>query len=240
MTLPAIHETRVERPIIRPALRGSCCRSWATYLVAVSPIPNPANVANMPTLLWMMPSSPKATLPSIRATGMDARRVTPCETKDPTMSQEAPVSRRVPTGEARIRCRYGRRTAGQVGAATQLNATISTFSASATSCQRLSQFVDSCHVDVRCAREGALVRWIAWCRGLHTFPHTGTPLQRASSTTRVVLGTTSCPAGRRWPISLPLRTREASTIRDGNDLSGRQLAVTRERRIQPPMSRHHA
>ena len=55
---PVNTATRQERLMMRPARSGSLWRNSATCLVAVSPRPNPAKTPNMPTVDWIIPSSP--------------------------------------------------------------------------------------------------------------------------------------------------------------------------------------
>ncbi len=54
--------------MMRPARWGCEERNSATNLVLVTPKPIPASSPNMPTVLWIMPNSPKPATPSARPT----------------------------------------------------------------------------------------------------------------------------------------------------------------------------
>lgn len=114
MMPPVPTATREDRAMIRPALAGSLTRNSATCLVAVRPRPKPANMPNIPTVLWMMPSSPKPSFPSIRATRIEDTRPNPREIAAPASDQKAPLARRYPTGEALTRDAYLRRNGGNM------------------------------------------------------------------------------------------------------------------------------
>ena len=91
---PVPNATAVLSAMMRPARSVFVARSSATYFVAVKPRPIPANTPNMPTVLWIMPYSPKCSRPSIRAVMTDAAKFEPCDMSAPKRDHTAPLVNR--------------------------------------------------------------------------------------------------------------------------------------------------
>jgi len=110
---PVMTANTPDNAMIRPVRSGSVYRNWATYLVAVIPRLNPANTANIVTVERIMPYSPYTSRPNILATNMDARSISPREINAPVSDQNAPLTRREPIEEERIRLIYTLRFRGK-------------------------------------------------------------------------------------------------------------------------------
>ena len=89
-----IQVVALANPIIRPALAGSLFLNSPRYFVVVMPMPKPATVPKRPTVLWIIPSSPKPCLPNMRPTRIADSSPSPREMSEPASDQKAPLASR--------------------------------------------------------------------------------------------------------------------------------------------------